>query len=205
MKLPEHVALSYLVAQLGVQQQYGLAGTVLVITAGVLPDLDGLTVLGGWGCHRKYHRMLGHGLPVTLAGPPLLAVTGAAVLGASVFWPLWAWLQLSLLVHLLSDCLFYRWPVQLAWPLSARGVGLGLVGWNDLVPTLLLYGGAVGCLVWPASAFAIAAASLAALSLYVAWRAVRPPARSGWPAWLAGRWAYSSPRLLLWLTGDFVT
>ena len=61
MKLPEHIAFSYLLAQLGPQQHYGAAGTALIVAAGLLPDLDGLTILGGWGCHRKYHRVLGHG------------------------------------------------------------------------------------------------------------------------------------------------
>src|SRR6478736_876575 len=103
MKLPEHVALSYLVAQLGVQQEYGALGTGLVIAAGVLPDLDGLTVLGGWGLHRKYHRVLGHGLPVTLLGPLLLAIVGAWLLPGTALMPLWLWLQVALLAHLVTD------------------------------------------------------------------------------------------------------
>src|SRR2546426_138534 len=41
MKIPEHLALSYLLAQLGPHQTYGPAGTVLVMVAGMLPDLDG--------------------------------------------------------------------------------------------------------------------------------------------------------------------
>ena len=66
MKIPEHVACSFLLAQLGVRQEYGPAGTALMIAAGLLPDLDGVSILGGWACHRKYHRVVGHGLVVTL-------------------------------------------------------------------------------------------------------------------------------------------
>src|SRR3954451_15995874 len=122
MKIPEHLALSYLLAQFGVAQEFGAAGTSLMLLAGMLPDLDGLSILGGWRCHRTYHRVLGHGLPVTLFGPALLALAGSRVLGQDVFLTLWAWLQLSLFAHLTTDCLFYRWPVQLLWPLSTWGI-----------------------------------------------------------------------------------
>src|SRR5438128_1355164 len=77
MKFPEHVTLSFLIAQFGVQQDYGSAGTVLVVLAGNLPDLDSLTVLGGWRFYRAHHRVIGHGLPVTLCGPVLLAAAGS--------------------------------------------------------------------------------------------------------------------------------
>jgi membrane-bound metal-dependent hydrolase YbcI (DUF457 family) len=203
MKLPEHIAFSYLLAQFGPQQQFGPVGTALVVASGLLPDLDGLTVLGGWGCHRRYHRVLGHGLPVTLLGPLALALAGIWLVPGVALLPLWLWLQLSLLAHLVTDFLFYRWPVQLLWPLSTRGVGFGWVAWNDLVPTLILYGGAGLTLVLPAPA--VAGASLDLLALYVGWRAFRAPDWYGVTGWLAGRWARSSPRVCRWLTGDFVT
>jgi hypothetical protein len=56
--------------------------------------VDTLTLLGGWRFYRTYHRIVGHGLPVTLLGPALLAA-GAYVLGLGAFWPLWGWLQLA--------------------------------------------------------------------------------------------------------------
>src|SRR5438132_447747 len=139
MKIPEHMALSYLLAQFSVQQQYGSWGTALMIGAGCLPDLDGLTLLAGWRCYRTYHRVLGHGLPVTLAGPLALASAASWLGGLGPVWPLWAWLQVSLLAHLFVDVCYYRWPVQLLWPVSNRGWGFGLLSWNDLVPTLSLY------------------------------------------------------------------
>jgi hypothetical protein len=125
MKLPEHLAYSFLLAQISVQQQYGPAGTALAVAAGWLPDLDVLSLLGGWSIYRRYHRVLGHGLPVTLAGPALLAGLGSSLLGLGPFWPLWGWLQLALLCHLATDVLFYSWPVQLLWPLSRRGGSAG--------------------------------------------------------------------------------
>jgi hypothetical protein len=204
MKIPEHFALSFLLAQFGVQQEYGPAGTVLMVAAGFLPDLDGVSILGGWACHRRLHRVLGHGLPVTLLGPLLLALLGFGALGLmSPFVPLWLWLQLALLAHLATDIAFYRWPVQLFWPFSARGWGWGLIGWNDLVPTLVLYLGALlGC--WGNGPWA-AAISLGVLVLYLGYRARVPYRRSGWSGWLAGNWARRSPPWGRWLTGDFIT
>jgi hypothetical protein len=205
MKLPEHVALSFLLAQLGVQQEYGPLGTGLMVAAGVLPDLDGLTIVGGWECHDRYHRVVGHGLPVTLGGPLVLAWVGSSVFGRDSFWPLWGWLQLSLVAHLVTDILFYRWPTLLLWPLSRWGPETGWVHWNDLVPTLLLYGGSAVSLAWPAAGPAAAAVSILALALYLAWPVRWTPLRPAWLAWLAGGWARGSPRLWRWLTGDFIT
>jgi membrane-bound metal-dependent hydrolase YbcI (DUF457 family) len=204
MKLPEHLALSYLLAQFGVQQEYGPGGTALVIAAGLLPDLDGVTILAGWRCHRKYHRVIGHGLPLTLAGPALLAWLGAHLLHLGAPGPLWLWLwlQISLLAHLITDVLFYRWPAALLWPFSSRGFGLGLVGWNDLVPTLILYSAAAACLAGaPPGA---AAAGILTLALYLGWRAAVGRPEHVWAAWLAGDWAARAAPFWRWLTGDFI-
>jgi membrane-bound metal-dependent hydrolase YbcI (DUF457 family) len=206
MKIPEHLALSYLLAQLGPQQTYGPAGTALVMVAGMLPDLDGVSILGGWNCHLKYHRKVGHGLPMTLFGPLLLALAWSPHLEGNAWLGLWMWLQLSLVLHLLVDLLFYRWRVQLLWPLSDRGVGIGLVGWNDLVPTLILYTATATALVWPITAPWAAVAALGLLGLYLLWRAWRrEPLATGWLAWLSRDWTHGSSRVWRWLTGDFIT
>lgn len=204
MKLPEHVTFSFLLAQLQVAPAHGPAGTALVVAAGLLPDLDGLTVLGGWDCYRRYHRILGHGLPVTVVGPAVLAVGGAA-LGIGPFLELWGWLHLSLTAHLVLDVCFYRWPVQLLWPVTARGWGLGLVAWNDLVPTLVLYAATATVLLCPGWAVGAATAGQSAFWLYLAWRAWRPRSRAPWARWWTGDWAARHHRCWRWLTGDFVT
>lgn len=203
MKLPEHFALSFLLAQFGVQQEYGPAGTALMMAAGCLPDLDGFTLLGGWHVYRKYHRVLGHGLPMTLAGPALLALFGAAV-GLGPVWLLWAWLQVALLAHLVTDVLFYRWPVQLLWPLSRRGWAAGLLTWNDLVPTLVLYAGTGLALLWRAEAPLVAALAVGLFGLYLLRRRLKPRSRWGWRAWLTGDWAAQARPVWRWLTGDFI-
>jgi membrane-bound metal-dependent hydrolase YbcI (DUF457 family) len=202
MKIPEHLALSYLLAQFGVQQDYGGGGTALLIAAGMLPDLDGLAILGGWRCHDRYHRVIGHGLPVTLLGPALLAVMGSLLFGLGPLLPLWLWLQLGLLLHLLSDVCFYDWPTRVLWPFSRYAIGFGWISWNDLVPTLLLYGGMVGCVC--GAPLVSASVSLGALAGYLAWRAWRPRSRCGWAGWLTGDWAEEASPVWRWLTGDFV-
>jgi membrane-bound metal-dependent hydrolase YbcI (DUF457 family) len=204
MKVPEHLALSFLTAQLGVQQQYGPGGTALMMLAGFLPDLDAVTAVAGWDVYRRWHRKLGHGLPMTLLGPAALALVGAFALGLGPPLPLWLWLQAALLGHLVSDVLFYRWPVQLLWPLSRRGWEAGLVGWNDLVPTLLLYAGVGAVLVLPELAPQAALAGIVGVLTYLAWRRLHPRPRSRWGMWLAGGWARRSRRLVRWLTGDFL-
>src|SRR5438094_567269 len=80
--LREMIAVPYRLARFGTSQQYGPVGTGLVIAAGLLPDLDGVTILGGWRCHNKYHRVVGHGLPFTVAGPVALTFLGALLLPA---------------------------------------------------------------------------------------------------------------------------
>jgi membrane-bound metal-dependent hydrolase YbcI (DUF457 family) len=205
MKFPEHLTLSYLIAQFGIQQQYGTAGTILVLAAGNLPDLDGLTLFAGQRVYRNYHRVLGHGLPITLAGPFVLAWLGSRFLNLGAFWPLWAWLQIALLAHLLTDVCFYRWPVQLLWPLSRQGWGYGLVRWNDLIPTLILYSATVLAFLLPAFATLIAVAGIGIFALYLGWRAWWPWPYWGWAAWITGSWAPRAAPFWRWLTGDFIT
>jgi hypothetical protein len=210
MKAPEHVAFSFLIAQLGIQQHYGWAGTALVVLAGNLPDVDVLTLVGGWEFYRKHHRRLGHGVIMTLLGPLSLALLGSAF-GLGPLLPLWAWLQCALVAHLACDILFYRWPVQLLWPFSSRGWGVGLVGWNDLVPTLALYGATAVSLALTLKAGAgnaaawVAGTGIAAVVLYLAWRALRPRPRQGLGGWLAGNWTGQVGPFWRWLTGDFIT
>jgi membrane-bound metal-dependent hydrolase YbcI (DUF457 family) len=205
MKIPEHIALSLLLAQFGVQEQYGLSGAALMIAAGCLPDLDGAAIVAGWRFYRRYHRILGHGLPLTIIGPLLLALIGVAIHGWAALPVLWPWLQGSLLAHLVTDVCFYNWPVLLLWPFSSRGWGLGLLAWNDLVPTLLLYTAAVVALGWPVAAVPAAVGGIGGLALYLLWRAVRPEPESAWGRWLTGAWANRSAPLWRWLTGDFIS
>jgi len=204
MKIPEHLAMSFLIAQLGVHPIHGWGGTTLVLLAGCLPDLDGLTLLAGWRVYRRYHRVIGHGIPMTVLGPLLVAALGSEGFGVAPFLPLWFWLQVSLVAHLLSDVLFYRWPAQLLWPCSSWSWALGLVGWNDLIPTVILYGASLAAVFWPQFGWAAGVSGLGMLGIYLTWRCWRQPGATGWSAWLAGDWAEDAAPIWRWLTGDFV-
>lgn len=174
-----------------------------MLLAGFLPDLDCAPMSFGHRLYRAYHRVLGHGILTTFFGPALL-IALAAPFGVMPSWELWAWLQAACLVHLVVDVCFYRWPVQLFWPFSRKGWGLGWVAWNDLVPTLTLDLGAAGTMLWPGQAPMVAAAGLALQAGYLSLRARRRPS-SALARWLAGGWARQAPTIWRWLTGDFVT
>jgi hypothetical protein len=174
MKIPQHIALSFLLAQFGAQQQYGWRGTALVVAAGCLPDVDALSALAGWHAHRTWRGTAGHGLPVTLAAPPLLALLGCEMLGLGPLEPLWLWLQLSLLAHLAADVCWGRWPVRLLWPASSRKWGGDPAARDHAAPVLILYAAAAAALFSARWAPAAAAASVGALVLYTAWRLSRP-------------------------------
>src|SRR5262249_34530591 len=106
---------------------------------------------------------------------------------------------------ILTDVVFYRWPVPLLWPFSWKGWEVGLVSWNDLVPTLVLYVGLAAVYAFPARATWLAAATLIVLTGYLAARAFGCQPRPGRTAWTTGGGAKKSPRMFRWLTGDFVT
>lgn len=205
MKIPEHMTLSLLLAQFQVQPEFGIGGTALLVAAGCLPDLDGVAIVFGWRFYEKFHRILGHGILVTVLGPLLLALLGAACFGWAALPALWLWLQLSLVAHLATDVLFYDWPVQLLWPFSKRGWAGGLLEWNDLVPTVLLYGATAVALLWPPAAVAAATVGIGGLALYLLWRAVRPRSVEGWGGWVTGSWAVRAAPFWRWLTGDFIS
>ena len=69
MKIPEHITLSVLLAQFAVQPELGLGGTALMVAAGCLPDLDGAAIVCGWKFYARHHRILGHGILVTVPVP----------------------------------------------------------------------------------------------------------------------------------------
>ena len=197
MKLPEHITLAFLLAQFGVQQAYGWPGTALVIAAGVLPDLDGLGIVFGWRFYQRHHRILGHGLPVTLGGPALLALAGVGLFGAGILLPVG--LVPGGAVQPSSDrCAFLPLAgAALLWPISSRGWDVGLLGWNDLVPTLFLYGASAVALVWPAAGPVAAIVGIGGLTAYLLWRTFRRADVNGWSGWLAGRWASRASGLAL--------
>lgn len=89
---------------------------LLITCAGVLPDLDGLTLLAGVDAYVEYHHVLTHGYPAALVTAlvcGMLAKRKAAVVVLAL---------LAFHLHLLCDLVGSGpgWPLHYFWPTSDR-------------------------------------------------------------------------------------
>lgn len=106
-----HGELSWLLSQ----SLRGRRERALVTVAGLLPDLDGLTLLAGEEAYGKYHHVLTHGVfaaLVTCAGAGLLAKAQRARTALLAL--------LAFHLHLLCDLAGSGpgWPLEYLYPLS---------------------------------------------------------------------------------------
>lgn len=107
-----HAELSWLAAQ-GLRER---RDRVLVVCAGLAPDLDGLTLLAGEEWYGRYHHVLFHGYVgalITTAVCAALARQRAWVAGLSLA---------AFHLHLLCDLAGSGpgWPIHYWWPNSMR-------------------------------------------------------------------------------------
>lgn len=119
----------------------------LVGVAGALaPDIDAITwLIGGPALFRAHHQIYTHNLFISAVVPPLLGALAhrRAPIGASrsrvVALVCAAWGS-----HLLGDTIA-SWPLKLLWPLSDRGVALGLLDqdFSLVLPAILGFGAAL--------------------------------------------------------------
>lgn len=105
-----HGELSWLLAQ----RLAARKDRALVVLAGILPDLDGLTLLAGEQAYATWHHVLTHGAVAALALSGLLAafaVQRSAVLGLAL---------VAFHLHLGADLVGSGpgWPVLYFWPFS---------------------------------------------------------------------------------------
>lgn len=108
-----HAELSWLAAQ-------GLRGRrerALVTVAGLVPDLDGLSLVAGEQAYATYHHVLTHGL--------LAALLVSALAGATAKTQRWATAGLALAtfhLHLLCDLAGSGpgWPLEYLFPFSRK-------------------------------------------------------------------------------------
>lgn len=76
------------------------------------------------------------------------------------------------LTHLFGDVIvsgnseYPDWPVMLFWPFSDRGFVYPLLSWGDLVPSVILFGGALAMLRWRKYTQMTAALSIGILFAY---------------------------------------
>jgi len=110
MQVPTHLAISWLIGC----RLPELRDRRLVTWAGVLPDLDALSLLGGAGAYSEYHHVLAHNL---LAG---VVVTAAAAALARQRVKVLVLSFLAFHVHLICDLLGSGrdWPVVYLYPFT---------------------------------------------------------------------------------------
>jgi hypothetical protein len=138
-----HAELSWLLAQ-GLEHR---RDRLLVCAAGLAPDLDGLSLLGGLDAYARYHHLLFHGA----LGAALTAAACAAL--ARRRWPVLGLALVAFHLHVLCDLAGSGpgWPIFYFWPFSrAEWFWDGqwdLASWQNsaigLLATLLCLGAAL--------------------------------------------------------------
>jgi hypothetical protein len=105
----------------------------LVTLAGVLPDLDGLTLIGGVDAYGRWHHLLTHGLASAVLCAGVMAALGKEKLKVGL---------LSLLtfhLHLVCDLAGSgpAWPIFYWWPFNEAAFGWNggweLASWQNSV------------------------------------------------------------------------
>jgi hypothetical protein len=109
-----HAELSWL----GAQKLTERRDRILVVLGGVLPDLDGLTLLAGEDAYGKWHHVLTHGIFSALIISGVLALFARRKL--AVFGLALAAFHLHLLCDLAGSG--PGWPIHYLWPLSSEEI-----------------------------------------------------------------------------------
>lgn len=110
MHPPTHLAISWIVGH----RLPELRDRRLVAWAGVIPDLDALSLLGGVGAYSEYHHVVTHNL---VAG---LVTTALAAAGAKQRWKVAALAFVTFHLHLICDWLGSGkdWPIVYLYPFT---------------------------------------------------------------------------------------
>jgi hypothetical protein len=121
---------------------------ILITLAGLAPDLDGLTLLGGEDLYGKYHHVLFHGYVGALI------TTAVCVAFARQRWKVAALACLAFHLHLLCDLAGSGpgWPILYFWPTSDRLVEWSgqwdLASWQNSVIGLGVTLLCLACALW---------------------------------------------------------
>ncbi len=110
MQVPIHLAISWLVSYRLPEQR----DRRLVTWAGVAPDLDALSLLGGAAAYSKYHHVLTHGFVAAVA------MTAIATIFARQRGKVLLMSLLTFHIHLICDLLGSGsdWPIVYFYPFS---------------------------------------------------------------------------------------
>lgn len=192
MTLPEHTICSLMIAELAVRQRLGLRGVLVVVVAGIAPDLDAAAKLFGDQYFWKLHHALGHSALSVAAISILTAATGAYVARLHHFKLLFGWCVVAATVHCLTDS-FYWWGIQPFWPVDSYEVCFEVLEYLDLIVLTIWLGGAVWLFRSPTKRPRVATVTLCSFAAYVAVRSVLPKP-TGLFHLLTGGWMYAAPQ-----------
>lgn len=141
MTLPEHAICSLMIAELGVRQQLVLRGVLVVVAAGVAPDLDTAAKLFGDQYFWKLHHALGHSILSVVVISAVSAMVGSVVLRLQNFGLLFRWSLLATVAHCLTDLLYWS-GIQPFWPAHSYELCFKLIEYLDLFVLAIWLGGA---------------------------------------------------------------
>lgn len=192
MTLPEHAVCSLMIAELGVRRRWGLRGVLVVVAAGLAPDLDTAAKLFGDEYFWKLHHALGHSLLSIVVISAVSTTIGCSVLRLQ-HWPsLFGWSLVVTTAHCLTDSLYW-WGIQPFWPIDQYEVCFELLEYLDLIVLSIWLGGAFWLFRSPEDKQLAAAVTLSSFAAYVVVRAVLPKP-TGMVHLLTGGWMYAAPQ-----------
>ncbi|MBI3557530.1 MAG: metal-dependent hydrolase [Deltaproteobacteria bacterium] len=136
-----HAAAGWLIAQPG----GSLRDRKLITAAAVIPDVDGLAILGGGDAYSRLHHTFGHNLWAGAAFAVFTFVVARRRFNTAV---------LSFVAfnsHIVGDLLGSGedWPIPYFWPVSSRPYSFvppfqwELVSWQNILITVILIGAIV--------------------------------------------------------------
>lgn len=94
--------------------------------AATAPDLDGLTILGGWDAFREYHHMLCHNLVFCVLSAAILATISGRRLASFALYFTLAHLHLALDYYGSGPL----WRIYYWWPFSKQGAWMWADAWE---------------------------------------------------------------------------
>ncbi len=140
MHPPTHLAISWIVAH----RLPELRDRRLVSWAGVIPDLDALSLLGGIGAYSEYHHVVAHNL---VAG---IVTTALAAAAAKQRWKVAALAFTTFHLHLICDLLGSGkdWPIVYLYPFTRHEFNT-IYGWPLASPqNAFVWLGAMATIIW---------------------------------------------------------
>jgi inner membrane protein len=114
-----HTLTGLMMARAGLGRTTQRGGSLMLMLAANVPDLDGLAFLGGSAVYLQYHRSYMHSLALAPAMAMLPLLAAHWIRGASITWKTWLACLLGVLSHLALD-FTNVYGIRLFLPFSSR-------------------------------------------------------------------------------------